>query len=61
MSNTFKVGDLVQLKSGGPRMTVQKRFSDDDDSWVCAWFVGAAADKLCAEVFPSATLKSVET
>lgn len=32
---TFEVGDLVQLKSGGPTMTVLAV----SDAWVaCAWF-----------------------
>jgi uncharacterized protein YodC (DUF2158 family) len=35
----FKVGDLVQLKSGGPIMTVETVYSTD--SVGCHWFAGA--------------------
>ena len=33
----FKVGDTVQLKSGGPIMTVDEEH--DDDSVTCQWFL----------------------
>lgn len=33
----FKVGDVVQLKSGGPRMTVSEV---DSDGVTCSWFAG---------------------
>lgn len=35
MSN-FEVGDMVQLKSGGPVMTIEK--VDTADSVLCVWF-----------------------
>jgi len=35
---SFKVGDIVQLKSGGPKMTVDKIFGD---SYRCIWFSGS--------------------
>lgn len=35
MSNTFNVGDVVQLKSGGPVMTVSE--VDGTNIW-CIWF-----------------------
>lgn len=38
--HTFKIGDIVKLKSGGPRMTV----SDEDigNGMVrCQWFAGS--------------------
>jgi uncharacterized protein YodC (DUF2158 family) len=38
-SSTFKIGDLVQLKSGGPVMTVEKVFSEGGVR--CTWFSGA--------------------
>jgi uncharacterized protein YodC (DUF2158 family) len=39
MAQAFKTGDMVQLKSGGPRMTLT---SLDDRGYVrTAWFVGA--------------------
>ena len=33
----FKVGDVVQLKSGGPKMTVNRV---DGDEISCEWFEG---------------------
>lgn len=42
MSKTDKInpGDIVHLKSGGPRMTVEKLVSDDEEgkSYMCKWF-----------------------
>jgi uncharacterized protein YodC (DUF2158 family) len=35
----FKIGDVVQLKSGGPRMTVTG-FGVGGDTVTCAWFEG---------------------
>lgn len=35
--DAFKIGDVVQLKSGGPLMTVQKVRTDEVD---CMWFDG---------------------
>lgn len=34
----FKEGDVVKLKSGGPRMTVESHA--DDGKARCVWFVG---------------------
>jgi uncharacterized protein YodC (DUF2158 family) len=34
----FKVGDVVQLKSGGPKMTVEEIRGD---GLLCCWFAGA--------------------
>lgn len=49
----FKVGDVVELKSGGPKMTVE-----DAESWPgkakCVWFEGTQAKD---EIFPVATLR----
>jgi uncharacterized protein YodC (DUF2158 family) len=46
MAEKFKVGDTVQLKSGGPKMTVTDTKRDpvnliDEDSIECMWFAGA--------------------
>lgn len=39
MANAFKPGDQVQLKSGGPIMTVSKYDSYDGEPMVvCQWF-----------------------
>lgn len=35
----FKVGDIVQLKSGGPKMTVSGVL--DKGNYTCTWFRGA--------------------
>lgn len=37
----FKVGDVVELKSGGPDMTVE---DITDDGVACVWFVYASDD-----------------
>lgn len=50
----FKAGDLVELKSGGPVMTVEEMFMTDAR---CVWFAG---DKHQSNVFALATLKAAE-
>ncbi len=42
---TWKTGDTVKLKSGGPRMTVRQQ---DGDETTCDWFEGVQAE---AKVF----------
>ncbi len=51
MSETFKVGDEVKLKSGGPAMTVEE--VNEAGIW-CVWFDGKKAER---QIFQSATLK----
>lgn len=44
MSEEIKVGDTVQLKSGGPIMTVSNISTYGYDSFLsakCDWFIGA--------------------
>ena len=41
MSQTFKAGDLVQLKSGGPKMVIEKSADFEVGAWECSWFAGA--------------------
>lgn len=50
MANAFNRGDVVQLKSGGPGMTVHKAPGDPADAYPhrpmvgeyhCIWFKGA--------------------
>lgn len=36
----FKIGDIVQLKSGGPKMTVMSPEKEGGDVF-CGWFAGA--------------------
>jgi uncharacterized protein YodC (DUF2158 family) len=47
MSNTYKVGDIVKLKSD-PEMTVRKVNTDMNDqfsgSYQCQWFAGKKLD-----------------
>lgn len=31
----FELGQVVRLKSGGPKMTIK---GDDDGAWACQWF-----------------------
>jgi uncharacterized protein YodC (DUF2158 family) len=40
MANTFKIGDVVRLKSGGPHMTVAGVGSDHlgNPLVICQWF-----------------------
>jgi uncharacterized protein YodC (DUF2158 family) len=47
----FKVGDVVELKSGGPRMTVQS--VEEDGTTRCLWFV---ANELKSGSFPQGVL-----
>ena len=41
MTEEFRVGDIVQLRSGGPEMTVQAVPVHPTDNYRCQWFVGA--------------------
>ncbi|MCF0174263.1 MAG: DUF2158 domain-containing protein [Bacteroidales bacterium] len=38
MTNLFKNGDIVCLKSGGPKMTVMEESKIDGDMVRCIWF-----------------------
>jgi len=55
---SFNKGDIVQLKSGGPKMTV--KWCEDQHgemTALCQWFDGA---KRSEETFAPETLKKVE-
>ena len=54
MAAKFKAGDLVELKSGGPVMTVEDD-SSMDKSYKCSWFAG---DKHQSNWFAEAALQS---
>lgn len=42
MTHEFEAGDVVQLKSGGPKMTVEMVSDKDGDVIVhCSWFEGS--------------------
>jgi uncharacterized protein YodC (DUF2158 family) len=51
----FKVGDVVQLRSGGPRMTVQSINASTKDV-ECTWFDGSERFK---DMFQPEMLKIV--
>lgn len=56
MSDQFKAGDVVQLKSGGPKMTVTqvgKHQIHGPTVW-CTWFVGTKQE---SGTFPPAALQ----
>jgi uncharacterized protein YodC (DUF2158 family) len=50
--NTFKVGDVVRLKSGSPQMTVTE--ARDGQVWT-AWFIGAESK---TGYFPAAAVEA---
>ena len=55
MASKFSPGDIVQLKSGGPAMTVSKvNDSVSGQSYTCEWFKGASNERA---VFQEDTLK----
>ena len=54
MAEKFTPGDIVQLKSGGPAMTVSE--CDREGIW-CVWFKGASREK---GRFSEDTLKTYE-
>ena len=57
----FKAGDLVQLKSGSPVMTVEEADRDYTGQWKgtysCSWFAGAKNNH---RSFTEASLKVAE-
>jgi uncharacterized protein YodC (DUF2158 family) len=53
MSDTFQPGEMVELKSGGPDMTVE---AIQPNLVCCIWFVGADVKR---GQFPPAALKKV--
>lgn len=42
MESAFRVGDVVQLRSGGTRMTVEHI---DGDQVACTWFEGKTLER----------------
>jgi uncharacterized protein YodC (DUF2158 family) len=57
MMADFKAGEVVQLVSGGPKMTVEDQ--DDLDGEVrCKWFAGA---KLNSGYFQPESLRKVDS
>jgi uncharacterized protein YodC (DUF2158 family) len=63
MDQEFAVGDVVQLKSGGPAMTIEyigsfSMSNDRDVKAKCIWFEGK---KHLENVFELATLMKIST
>ncbi len=56
-TNTFKVGDIVKLKSGGPEMTVRVVPESLKKSYACQWFAGKKLEQ-CS--FPDESLEPVK-
>jgi len=59
MADEFKVGDVVELKSGGPKMTIEviDDYGTGHKQARCVWFDKAKRE---ATIFEFATLKKVE-
>jgi len=55
MSDSFKDGDVVQLKSGGPLMTIKE--PHDPGTFICEWFEGAKKQQ---SVFKGTSLEKVD-
>ena len=51
----FQVGDVVQLKSGGPIMTVSTK---EESKVQCAWFASDDESNVCVSLFPPAVLQA---
>jgi uncharacterized protein YodC (DUF2158 family) len=54
---TYQIGDIVQLKSGGPKMTVKENSAMVGGDLLCQWFSGS---KLNHGYFDPETLQRVE-
>ena len=56
----FKIGDLVQLKSGGPAMTITKEqgYGPLENKVTCTWYVG---DECKERQFDPAVLKASDS
>lgn len=50
----MQAGDVVQLKSGGPQMTISHKAAGGASGWVCIWFDGAKKEQA---IFPENALK----
>jgi uncharacterized protein YodC (DUF2158 family) len=60
MTENFNVGDIVRLKSGSPKMTIQKIDEYNFDKFysaICQWFDG---DKSKEGTFPLHSIEKVE-
>ncbi len=53
MAREFKIGDVVELRSGGPAMTVMGNDDDEPPRFICSYFTDG---KLTTLGFESAVL-----
>lgn len=61
MTDTFNVGDVVRLKSGGPLMTITslgKAFASHDIQAFCTWF--KSENETVCQAFPFESIKKIE-
>lgn len=56
LGEKFQPGDIVQLKSGGPKMVIE-RWQNHNHSYKCTWFAGA---KHNSEEFEEASINLYE-
>ncbi|WP_372402914.1 YodC family protein [Alcaligenes faecalis] len=56
--STFRIGDVVQLRSGGPEMTVID-MNQKGENVKCVWFM--IDNRSRTQSFPAASLMAVET
>ena len=54
-NQTLKIGDVVNLKSSGPDMTVDK--ITEDGGIFCVWFAGEHYDKVSSYYFQPDSLR----
>ena len=57
-NQALKIGDTVQLKSGGPIITVNK--IEENGEIYCKWFAGEHFDKVYHDYFQPDTLQLID-
>lgn len=57
---TMNIGDVVRLKSGGPKMVVVK-IDDDDGRLTCRWFSDEEAISVSTDYFYPDTVDKIES
>ena len=61
LAQKYKTGDIVQLKSGGPKMTVARYNNpsaiDTSPNVWCDWFAGSKHEKAC---FPEDSIQPAQ-
>ncbi|MBX3267048.1 MAG: DUF2158 domain-containing protein [Acidobacteria bacterium] len=58
-NNAWKIGEIVRLKSGGPKMTVKDIVDDDLGTVECEWF--SKDGEIRSAIFKADTLKVSST